>query len=288
MVSWLKSFLKIPEGPKLNRILLLSGFIFLLYVSTLLALFYAWYQVDTSVPFHWFDDSKGWLFVDKFGHFYTTFIECGILLGLWRWTGVSKRTCLLISVYVAMMAQSSYEIFDGMSAGYGASISDIYANLAGAFVFLVQHLAFNRLLLTSKFSFHTTAFAHLRPAFFGDSIFQQILKDYNGQTYWFTLDFNGLLKRNILPSWLFLTVGYGGDGMLGGDDNIWTDKSGQVHDYSSTLRSSRVVFSFDFNWEMVSHPWLKRTLLIFNYIKFPAPALEVHLVKGVRFYWLYF
>lgn len=279
---------KIAKSPNHIRVLLFSIFCFFLYSSTLIVLLITWYQLDTSVPFHWFDDSKGWLLIDKFGHSFTAFVECSLLYKVWNWTGLSKNKCLIISTTMAFISQSSYEIFDGFSAGYGASFSDIFANLFGVLLYSVQILLFNKLLIESKFSFHTTVYAHLRPTFFGENILQQFLKDYNGQTYWFTFDINQLLNRRILPPWLFISVGYAAEGLLGGDDNIWISKDGMVHDYSNIQRTSRILFTIDFNWSLIKNPTLNSIGQFFNYAKFPTPTLEINLDKGFIFHWLYF
>lgn len=286
--KWLVVFFALPASASKGRIVVLLLACVLVYTSTLAALWIAWYKPDTTVPFHWFDDSGGWMLMDKFGHFFTAFVECSVLAKVWRWTGLSMKQCLFIGAGMAIVAQCSYELFDGLSAGYGASVTDLVANVLGVGAVLLQFFFFKRLLVFSKFSFHTTALAYLRPAFFGESIFQQVLKDYNGQTYWFTLDVNGMLGRKVFPDWLFFSVGYGADGLLGGDDNVWTEKSGIQRDYSHILRSNRLLFSFDFNWDKVSNSFLRKACQVFLYIKFPAPAVEFHAVKGLRFYWMYF
>ena len=288
MFSQLKILLAIPKAPVRGRVVIFVLICLILYSATLVGLLIAWYALDTTVPFHWFNDSAGWLFVDKFGHFYIAFIECSILSKVWRWTGLTEKRCILIASGIAFVSQSSYEIFDGFSASYGASATDILANAMGVAVFVMQFNFFKRLFLSLKFSFHATSFAHLRPIIFGDSIIQQILKDYNGQTYWFTFDLNELTRRRVLPSWLFITVGYGGDGMLGGDDNVWTSEDGEVHDYSHVVRTSRVMFSIDFNWSRITNKYVRYLCHIFTYIKFPTPTVEINVAKGFRFHWIYF
>jgi hypothetical protein len=42
--------------------------------------------------------------------------------------------------------------------------------------------------ITPKFSFHTTQYAQYRPNVLGSSLAEQILKDYNGQTYWLSVN----------------------------------------------------------------------------------------------------
>ena len=45
---------------------------------------------------------------------------------------------------------------------------------------------------------------------------QRILKDYNGQTYWISLNLKSIFNIDIanFPAFLNLAVGYSGDGMI--------------------------------------------------------------------------
>ena len=63
-----------------------------------------------------------------------------------------------------------------------------------------------------KFSFHTTKYASLRPNVLGSSLSEEIFKDYNGQTYWLSVNLHSFFKSSKLPKWLNLAAGYGADG----------------------------------------------------------------------------
>jgi hypothetical protein len=45
---------------------------------------------------------------------------------------------------------------------------------------------------------------------------EQILKDYNGQTYWLSVNLHSFYKGSKIPKWLNLAIGYGANGMLTG------------------------------------------------------------------------
>jgi hypothetical protein len=48
----------------------------------------------------------------------------------------------------------------------------------------------------------------------GSSLAEQMLKDYNGQTYWLSVNLHSFYKN---PKWLNLAIGYGANGMLTGN-----------------------------------------------------------------------
>ena len=48
---------------------------------------------------------------------------------------------------------------------------------------------------------------------------QQVLKDYNGQTYWLSANIWSFNKESNFPRWLNVAFGYGADGMLYGENN---------------------------------------------------------------------
>lgn len=283
----LKSFFRIPKLPDKRRIIALVTFCVAVYSITLSWLAITWYQLDTTVPFHWFDDSRGWLMIDKFGHFFSVYFVASILSKVWRWTGCSPTTCLWIGAGIAFLSHSTYEIFDGFSKGYGASATDILANFLGVSFFIFNYWVWGRMKIFPRLSFHPSVYAHLRPLFFGDTFIQQLLKDYNGHTFWFSLDINALTGRKLLPSWMLISVGYGADGILGGDDNIWEDKSGKVHDYSHIVRSTRWMLSLDINWNVLEKSRFKFLSNLFIYIKTPMPTLEIN-YRGLRWHWFYF
>jgi hypothetical protein len=71
--------------------------------------------------------------------------------------------------------------------------------------------------ITPKFSFHTTQYAQYRPNVLGSSLAEQMLKDYNGQTYWLSVNLHSFYKGSKIPKWLNLAIGYGANGMLTGN-----------------------------------------------------------------------
>lgn len=259
------------------------------YLITLLWLSSVWYDAYTG--FHFFDDLFEWEYLDKLGHFFASFH-----LGLFFYRIFGDPGSLNPSLQKKWICFAGFifllpiEILDGFSLNYGASPADLLANGLGG-LFCYYHITFKVLSDTlPKFSFHTTAFAIIRPTLLGSNIFQQTIKDYNGQTYWLSMDINRIFDSKILPSWLLLTIGYGAEGLLGGHDNVWNTKDGELNDYSTVIRTKRILISLDINTNNLRKKGrlLNYLLSPFVLIKFPAPAVEINFERGIIFHPIYF
>jgi hypothetical protein len=78
----------------------------------------------------------------------------------------------------------------------GAS-GDIIANASGTALFVSQELLWKEQRITPKF--HTTQYAQYRPNVLGSSLAEQMLKDYNGQTYWLSVNLHSFYKGSKIP-----------------------------------------------------------------------------------------
>ncbi|HEV8515446.1 MAG TPA: hypothetical protein VGQ59_19315 [Cyclobacteriaceae bacterium] len=261
----------------------------IIYLISLLWLSSVWYNTYTG--FHFFDDLFEWEYMDKLGHFFSSFH-----LGLFFYKIFGNPNSLNQSIQKKWFCFSGFvlllpiEILDGFSLNYGASPADLLANGLGG-LFCYCHVTYKVLSDTlPKFSFHTTALNIIRPELLGCNIFQQAIKDYNGQTYWLSLDVNKVLNAKILPSWLMLTIGYGADGLLGGHDTEWENKNGETKDYSTVARTKRFFISIDINANSLreKNKLLNYLLAPFALLKFPAPALEINFERGIVFHPIYF
>ena len=136
-----------------------------------------------------------------------------------------------------------------------------------------------------KFSFHTTPYAAVRPNVLGSSLQEQILKDYNGQTYWLSINMYSFCKEAKIPKWLNLAVGYGAEGMITGNEafvnTIFLPES---------KRYRQFYFSFDADLtkiETKSH-FLKTFFSVFNTVKIPSPTFEINGKGTFKFHYIYF
>ncbi len=268
-----------------NKLVFLFALVYLISIAWLSSI---WYTNYTS--FHFFDDLFEWEYLDKFGHFFASF-QLGVFF--YKFFGDTKnlnpslrKKWICFTGFILLLP---IEILDGFSLNYGASPADLLANGLGS-LFSYGYVTYQFIsTLHPKFSFHFTAFSLIRPEMLGSSFLQQTVKDYNGQTYWLTVDLNKMLGSKILPNWLMLSIGYGAEGLLGGHDNIWETKKG-VQDFSSLARTKRLFISVDINvtsWRL-KNKFLRYLLAPFLLIKFPAPTIEINFERGIIFHPIYF
>lgn len=289
--SGLTAWMRPSEAPNRNRQLGMFAALFAIWAGVLYGLSVLWYTQTSQMGFHWFNDNDSWLQVDKFGHFFTTFQEARLMMLMWQWTGMGRRKAAIAGMVGGILYQTPIELFDGFQDAYGASWGDLMANTLGAIACYVQARFLGDFLVLSKFSISSHALAAVRPGMFGDNFFQQILKDYNGQTYWFSFQANRLHpKLNSLPSWLCLSVGYGADGMIGGTENRFQDKEGNWVEMPELDRVRQIYLSFDIQWDKIVFPtpWLKTSVAVFSLVKIPAPTLEWNASEGFLWHWLHF
>ena len=228
--------------------------------------------------FTWFNDNHEWKQVDKLGHFFSTYYFSYATSEALQWTGVKPKKSDWIGALTGFAIMLPIEVMDGHSAAYGASAGDLFANALGAGFFYGQTALWNEQRIYPKFSFHTTEYAALRPEVLGENIISQMFKDYNGQTYWLSVDMDKFLR---FPKWLNLAVGYGADGMVYAD--AATNEANNYHAY----RQFYVALDFDLTSIKTRSKALKTLIFFANMIKIPAPTLEFS-SEGTRFHILYF
>ena len=144
------------------------------------------------------------------------------------------------------------------------------ANAAGTGLYIGQELLWKEQRISLKFSFHQTSYAMQRPDKLGKSFREQVLKDYNGQTYWLSANLHGFFKDSSIPKWLNLAFGYGAEGMLTGRKDI----DNQL--LTNNKRYRQFYISFDVNLDNIetnSH-FLRTIFSVINSIKVPFPSLE--------------
>ena len=139
-----------------------------------------------------------------------------------------------------------------------------------------------------KFSVHKSKYAQYSPDLLGENFQQNILKDYNGQTYWLSANIYSFLKKNSgFPKWLNVAVGYGAEGMTGGYNNLSEYNGNPVPEFD---RRRQFYLSLDIDLTRIQTRSKLVNLLLdgFGFIKFPFPALEFNNIDGVRFHGVYF
>lgn len=241
---------------------------------------HAWYSDAPRTSFHFFNDAPEWKQMDKAGHFFSAFHLSDNSSALLRSCNVPKRKSDVIGAITGAVIMSSIEVFDGYSAAYGASLSDVAANVTGSFFYLGQSLAWNEVRIHPKFSFHHTALSNQRPDVLGSGA-SEIIKNYNGQTSWLSVDVAKFAPASAWPKWLSIAGGYGAENMLYARDaqNLAVGL-GPYRQYYLSL-------DVDFSAIPVRSKFLKAVFKVVNMIKVPAPTLEFSR-HGVKAHALYF
>lgn len=239
-----------------------------------------WYKDYPRSSFHWVNDSREWLQMDKTGHFLSSWVAARFLADGLEWTGMSHRSSVCWASGIALAGISTIEVFDGFSAGWGASASDLAFNTAGVALFALQELGWNREKIIPKISWHPTSYATFRPEILGRTLPERMMKDYNGHTLWLSASIRELTGIR-LPGWLCLSAGYGAEGMITGYDD-----PGFLPYFK---RYRQFYFSLDADLSRFHTPWkpVNKILYCLNFIKVPFPAL-VFTRNGVGFEGMYF
>jgi hypothetical protein len=246
-------------------------------VGSLFALNQVWYAPYATEKFHFFNDSEQWMQMDKLGHAFTGYLITNELNRVHYWAA-GKRQPWVGAVY-AMSYLSTLELMDGFSSGWGFSGSDMLANGVGVGLAFSQDYFFKRQIVIPKFSFSRSSYAAVRPEILGSTYAEQLLKDYNGQTYWVSVPIASFLNLPKRFKWVCISLGYGCDAKLVGSQNTWNGFSAR----------RQVYLSLDIDCSSLAprHPKLNKVLSHLNFIKIPFPSLEFSSDK-TRFHWISF
>lgn len=258
------------------------------YISSMSGLYVLWYKDYPSMHFHSFNDANEWQQMDKIGHTGSAYYLSRWSNDIFEWTGMPEKKSAWLGAGAGFIYQATIEIFDGFSSQWGFSFSDVGANTLGAGLFLSQQLLHGGQLMQIKFSFHQTDYAAYRPNVLGKNLTENIFKDYNGQTYWLSLNISEILNSsNLFPSWLDVSVGYGAEGMTGANEN---PESIDGKSLPAFERYRKFYLSPDIDLSKIKtrSSFLKTAFEAFGFIKFPLPALEYNSKGKFSLHGIYF
>ncbi|HJW18279.1 MAG TPA: DUF2279 domain-containing protein [Flavisolibacter sp.] len=244
----------------------------------------AWYKGYPRSSFHTFNDAGEWLQMDKIGHAWTAYHSSRVNTAVWKWAGMNERQSVLLGTGTSLAYMLSIEYLDGRSAEWGWSWPDAGADLFGATLFASQALLWKEQKISLKFSsfkkeYNSAALEQRANVLFGNSLQERLLKDYNAQTYWLSMNLKSTLGIQGLPSWLNLAIGYGADNMFGGYQNLAYDKEGNiVFDRQDLKRSRQWYLSPDIDLAKIKTKsrLLRSAFSVLNILKIPAPSLELN------------
>ncbi|MBX2921213.1 MAG: DUF2279 domain-containing protein [Chitinophagaceae bacterium] len=249
-------------------------------------LYYLWYKKFPRSKFHFFNDNREWLQMDKIGHA-TTAYNIGVLqYDMMRWCGVKKNDAIVIGSATALGGLTIIELLDGFSTHWGFSKGDMLANLVGTAIFASQQRWWDQQRISMKFSAHLSPYAQYHGGELGKSFASRILKDYNGQSYWLSFNIKSFLPASSgFPAWPAISLGYGADGMIGGHENPPAVKGVSVPSFE---RTRRFMISPDADlFRVRSAAPVDAATYMLKSFKFPAPTFEINSKGKAKLYGIY-
>ncbi len=264
-------FFERATSPNKGRIIGVSSSVGSVWAGSMIALQSIWYAEGSTGTFEFYDDSRNWLQMDKVGHVYAAYQLNRLTSDLFQWSGVNQKTSTWLGFGVSFGYQTTLETLDGFSGTWGWSWADFASNILGSSIYTAQELVWKEQRILPKFSYSPTPFAEIRPEVLGSSFTESLLKDYNGQTYWFSFSPARFFKDSKIPKWACLSFGYSAHEKLVGSEPTYYDA------FSNTTYNEQREFLFsldiDFSQIPIKRPWLKAIVKQFNYLKIPFPAL---------------
>ena len=289
------------------------------YGASMVGLYKTWYADYPAGSFHFFNDAGEWNQMDKMGHWLMSYNESRWVYGGARWTGMRPRAAAWLGFAGGQLIQTSFEVFDGFSTGWGFSWSDVGFNLLGSGLFLSQQLGWGEQRILLKMSAWPVRYSDapiypVAPAgnqqwttlqqradeLYGTGPVSLFLKNYNTLVVWASVNPRAFWRQapGWLPRWLNLAAGMGADNLFAGYGYQWqADKACTGPDclryavdpleYPRT-RQFFLSFDVDLTRLRVRSRFLRTLFGAVNILKFPAPALEYTCGGRFRFHPLYF
>ncbi len=249
------------------------------------------YQVNTiwseSSKFRIIEDGNYALYSDKIGHFYGAYYSGYMYTEMLMWSGFNQKTATLIGSLMGVAYSTYVEVMDGFAYNWGFSPSDFYSDVAGFGFYLLQQNVPWFQNITPKFMY-VPAEWHGEQRRIPSEFF---IDDYSSQSLYFSLNVYNILPDNLkkywLP-WLQITVGYAARNLIEPGNPLFNPDISTKYG-EGVAGSPRLIIGLDYDivkllpdgiplWN-----WVKQSL---NYIKFPAPAIEIS-EKGTRFMLMY-
>jgi hypothetical protein len=235
---------------------------------------YLWYKKFPHSRFHFMNDNNEWQQMDKFGHATTGYNLAAAQSGLMRWGGVKPGTAAAIGTLTSLGLMTLIEVMDGHSTEWGFSKGDLLADIAGCVLFEGQQLMWGEQRMGLRYSYHRTIFPNYHPEELGANGPQRMLKDYNGQTYWLSVNISSFLPGNSgFPRWINAAAGYGAEGMISAVTNPKELHGKAIPDFD---RYRQFYFSIDTDLGRINGltPFEKTLSYPNTIFKMPAPTIE--------------
>ncbi len=259
-----------------------------LWLGTMYILNDAWYKNYPKQSFHLYNDFGEWKHIDKAGHVYSSYLGTKLFTNFYRWSGINERKAIWLGVGSGMAYMSIIEILDGYSDKWGFSMPDMIANGAGAGLYAAQQIYWKEQRIKLKFGSHIKEYNEVQLLkrvndLYGATTLQRLLKDYNGQTYWASINVRSFLPQTKWPHWLNIAIGYGAGNMYGGYSNTWVDANGNKISRNDQVRYNQFFITPDIDFSKI--PFKNKHLRTFFKavnLRAPIPALEFNTLNQVK------
>ena len=265
------------------------------YGTSVILLNNAWYKDFDRSGFHFFDDWTEWKNMDKFGHVFSAQFQSIYTYHLYKWSGMTENKSILYASLTSLLFQSTIEVFDGFSSEWGFSVFDYGANILGVTLFALQQKKWKEQKILIKISGSKRDYSQLPhlPSngnepfnltdrandLFGSGWPSRLLKDYNAQTVWLSVNLKSILQKTKSPPWFNIAFGYGAENMFGGFQNNWKEDGIEVVIPDKLFRRYNQFYiapDIDLTKIRVKKKVWKTVLGILNIFKIPLPALEIN------------
>ena len=248
-----------------------------LYTLSLVSLNQLWYSDYPRSNFHFINDNKEWLQMDKFGHMSASYYTGVVGIKAYEWAGFSRKNAIWFGGMTGSIFLTIIEILDGTSKEWGASPGDLISNTTGSLLAIGQAIHWQEQKIQLKYSYSPTKWTLKNPEQLGNNHVERALKDYNGQTYWLTCNLKSIfnIENQKFPNWLSIAFGYSGNAML---TPYPTDDSYRQYLFSLDI---------DLNKIKTKSSFLNSVLYTFGFLKFPFPTVEMS-NKKLHFHSIYY
>lgn len=257
------------------------------YAGGMTGLYFLWYKDYPQTSFHTLNDNSAWLQADKMGHSLSAYHLSKSSHSVFKWAGMREKKALWLGGIAGLGFLTSVEILDGFSSNWGFSLGDFTANVAGTTLFVGQGLLWGEQRVSLKFSYYPSEYAKYNEAVLGQNFQEQLIKDYNAQTFWLSFNLASFLKEDTkVPKWLNIAVGYGAKGLL----NTYSNDLSNTQGIPNFNRTRQFYLSLDVDLSKIrtKSEFLNVLLDVASIIKFPFPALEYNKENGLLFHPIYF
>ena len=263
-------------------------------LGTLLYLNNEWYTQFPKTTFHFFDDNYEWLQMDKCGHVFSAYFESNLTYRFYKSTGLTNAQATNASWLSSIAYQGIIEFLDAYSENWGFSKGDMGANFLGATIFAVQQHLWKEQRIQVKFGFYPKHYQdeslnERTKAIFGNHVYEQLIKDYNAQSYWLSGNLNKLLKTDKFPKWLNIAVGYSAENVFEyALRNQWLNSQNQWIDKSNLRAYREFLISPDIDLAQlpIRNKNIKRFMTYLTF-KIPLPTLIYQSDNRINFSWFF-